>query len=64
MISVLFSLLVLAFAGIIVPMTGLLTEQSYGSKLEAYITSRNPQNTADVERFALEYEQKHKNFIS
>jgi hypothetical protein len=63
MVSVLLSFLVLAFVGIIVPMTGLLGEQTYGSKLEAYITSRNPQNTADVERFTREYQEKEKSFL-
>lgn len=64
MISVLLSVLVLAVMGIIVPLTGLIGQKTYGSGLEDYITSRNPQDTADVERFAREYDQKSKrNFL-
>ena len=64
MISVLLSVLVLAVMGIIVPLTGLIGQKTYGSGLEDYIKSRNPQDTADVERFAREYDQKSKrNFL-
>lgn len=63
MFSVLLSFLALALLGIIVPFVGLIGEQTYGSKLEEYITSRNPQNTADVERFAREYQKKEKSFL-
>lgn len=63
MISVLLSFLVLAFVGIIVPMTGLISEQTYGSKLEEYITSRNPQNTADVERYTRDFQAKEHSFL-
>lgn len=63
MVSVLLSFLVLAFVGIIVSMTGLISEQTYGSTLEEYITSRNPQDTADVERFARDYQLKEKSFL-
>lgn len=31
---------------------------TYGSQLEQYIASKNPQNTYDVETFAREYEAK------
>jgi hypothetical protein len=31
---------------------------TYGTELEAYIVSKNPQNTYDVEAFAREYESK------
>jgi hypothetical protein len=30
----------------------------YGSELEAYITSKNPKNLADVEQYTLEFERK------
>lgn len=60
MISVLLSVLVLAVMGIIIPLSGLIGEKTYGSNLEDYITSRNPQDTADVERFARDYDQKSK----
>jgi len=33
---------------------------SYGSELENYITSRNPQNESDVERFTREYHYSRK----
>jgi hypothetical protein len=32
--------------------------QTYGSTLEQYITSRNPQNAGDVERLTVEYNNK------
>lgn len=31
-------------------------EKTYADELEEYILSRNPQNTGDVERYALEYD--------
>ncbi len=31
---------------------------SYGSKLEEYIVSKNPQSTADVETYARQYDQQ------
>jgi hypothetical protein len=34
--------------------------QTYGSALEAYIVSKNPQNTYDVESLAREFEAKQK----
>ncbi len=33
---------------------------TYGTELEAYIVSKNPQNTYDVEAFAREFEAKNK----
>jgi hypothetical protein len=30
----------------------------YGSQLESYITSKNPQNEGDVERFTREYHDR------
>ena len=33
--------------------------QDYQSRLEQYIASRYPQNVADVEMFAREYNQQH-----
>ena len=32
--------------------------KSYGSSLEQYITSHNPQHSGDVERLTVEYNQK------
>ena len=34
--------------------------ESYGTELEKYIASHNPQDTGDVERLALEYNRKLK----
>lgn len=34
--------------------------QTYGSALESYIVSKNPQNTYDVEMYAREFEAKQK----
>jgi hypothetical protein len=34
--------------------------QTYGSELEAYIVSKNPQNTYDVEMLAREFENKQR----
>lgn len=33
--------------------------QTYGSALEAYIVSNQPQNSADVDRLAREFDQKN-----
>jgi hypothetical protein len=33
---------------------------TYGSELETYIVSKNPQNTYDVEAFARDYDYKNK----
>jgi hypothetical protein len=33
---------------------------TYGSSLEEYITSRNPQHSGDVERLTVEYNMKQK----
>lgn len=32
--------------------------ETYGSELEHYISSRNPQNTGDVERLQKEYSER------
>jgi len=32
--------------------------KSYGTSLEQYITSHNPQHSGDVERLTMEYNQK------
>ena len=37
--------------------------QTYGSALETYIVSNNPQSEGDVDRLAREYEQKQTNFV-
>lgn len=35
--------------------------QTYGSALEAYIVSRNPQDGCDIDRIAREFDQKRNN---
>ena len=57
MISFLLTIGALAMVGIIGPLIGLVakSQPTYGSDLEQYITSRNPQDTADVERMARDY---------
>ena len=37
--------------------------QTYGSALEHYIVSNNPQSEGDVDRLAREFEQKQESFI-
>jgi len=57
MISILLTVCGLAVVGIVGPLVALATEsQTYGSQLEEYIVSKNPQDTADVERLAREYD--------
>ena len=46
----------LAYAGYRVAKSSKNT--SYGSSLEYYITSRNPQHSGDVERLTVEYNMK------
>jgi hypothetical protein len=36
---------------------------TYGSELEEYITSKNPQNTADVEMLMRQYNQHQKGWL-
>jgi hypothetical protein len=62
MISVLFTVLALAVVGVVGPLVAMMSETTYGSSLEQYIASRNPKDTADVERYTRDYESK-KNFI-
>lgn len=53
---------ILLIVGIIVPLFTLMSEKqtTYGSKLEEYIVSQNPQDIADVERLNLEYDRRTK----
>jgi hypothetical protein len=37
----------------------MFSNDTYGSRLEEYIVSQNPQNTYDVERLATEYNKKN-----
>jgi len=57
MISFLLTIGALAMVGIIGPLFAMVSESNtYGSKLEEYIVSKNPQDTADVERLQRDYE--------
>jgi len=57
MISVLLTIGALAMVGILGPLFAMVSESNtYGSKLEEYIVSKNPQDTADVERLQRDYE--------
>lgn len=57
MISVLLTICGLAVVGIIGPLVALASESNtYGSRLEEYITSKNPQDTSDIERLTRDYE--------
>jgi hypothetical protein len=57
MISVLLTVGAIAMVGIIGPLVALASESNtYGSRLEEYIVSKNPQDTADIERLTREYE--------
>jgi len=57
MISVLLTIGALAMVGIIGPLVALASESNtYGAKLEEYIVSKNPQDTADIEPLTRDYE--------
>ena len=57
MISVLLTLGAIAMVGIIGPLIAMASESNiYGSRLEQYIVSKNPQDTSDIDRLTKEYE--------
>ena len=58
MISVLLTIGALAMVGIIGPLFALIseTQTTYGSQLEQYIISKQPQDVADIERFTRDYQ--------
>jgi hypothetical protein len=59
MISVLLTIGALAMVGIIGPLIALVateTQSTYGSQLEQYIVSKQPQDVADIERLTKQYE--------
>ena len=57
MISVLLTIVAIAMVGLIGPLVALASESNtYGSRLEEYIVSKNPQDTADIDRLTREYE--------
>ena len=57
MISFLLTIGAVAMVGLIGPLIALASQSNtYGSRLEEYIVSKNPQDTADIERFTRDYE--------
>jgi hypothetical protein len=56
----LLGLLMIAGIGIIGLFGGMMKSETYGSRLEEYISSRNPCDIADVERLTTQYERKSK----
>ena len=57
MVSVLLTFCGLAVVGIVGPLIALASESTtYGSRLEEYIVSKNPQDTSDIERLTRDYE--------
>ena len=58
MISVLLTIGALAMVGILGPLIALVseTQSTYGSQLEQYIVSKQPQDVADIERYTRQYE--------
>lgn len=57
MLSVLLSLGAMAIIGVVIPSLTNVS-QTYGSKLEQYIVSHNPQDVHDVERLTREFDEK------
>ena len=57
MISLLVSIGVIAGVGIVLPLAASSVKaDTYGSKLEDYIISKNPQDSSDIERLTREYD--------
>jgi hypothetical protein len=58
MISILLTVCGLAVVGIIGPLVALAAESqsTYGSQLEQYIVSKQPQDVADIERLTKQFE--------
>ena len=57
MISVLLTIGALAMVGIVGPLIAMASESNtYGSRLEEYIVSKNPQDASDIERLTKDYE--------
>lgn len=54
----LLGLLAVGAIGVVAVLGSMSSEETYGSKLEQYIVSNNPQNAADIDRLAKEYQEK------
>ena len=55
----LLTILTIVGIGAIGLLGGMFANDTYGSRLEEYIVSNNPQSTYDVERLATEYNKKN-----
>lgn len=62
MISVLLTVGAIAIVGLVVPLFAMASEKqsTYGSHLEEYIVSQNPQDIFDVERLTSNYDRRNK----
>ena len=59
MISVLLTIGAIAMVGLIGPLVALASQSNtYGSRLEEYIVSKNPQDVGDIERLTYEFHRK------
>lgn len=58
MIAALFIAIVVALVGIVLPLIGIFTHDTYGRSLEQYIINRNPQSPGDVERLTIDYQRQ------
>jgi multidrug resistance efflux pump len=56
MFTAIFSVILLGFIALVGSFV--IERPTYGSSLEQYITSHNPQHSGDVERLTVEYNQK------
>jgi hypothetical protein len=58
MVSILLTIGALAMVGIIGPLIALVSESqsTYGTEMEQYIISKQPQDVADIERYTRQYE--------
>lgn len=63
MFSVILSFVVLVVLGVVLPAAFGEKANTYGSKLEEYIVSRNPKDTYDVEKLTREFDEKQKQGI-
>lgn len=63
MLGVLLSALAIFVLGAVIPALFSDKSQTYGSKLEEYIVSRNPKDTYDVEKLTREFDERQKQGI-
>lgn len=58
MLVVFFAALAIAVVGFVLPLMGVIAQDTYGRSLENYITSRNPQHPGDIERLTIQYQRE------